>query len=367
MEQKSYNKIKIKVDTLIKKCLKNNVFTGCSVGFIEVFGGTATGDIYNYGFDNEQKKRVVDLKSVYDLASLTKPLVTVLSVLSLVQNKALALNDTVEKFFTNSRSPQSDITIYQLLNHSSGLPAHRQYHKKLEKIKTNNRGKKVVEWILTEELFSKQDKINVYSDLGYILLGNIIEKVSGYTLDEYWQSQISIPLKLHKALFFAQSKKRGLAPYVYTGCCSKTKERLSGVVNDDNCRALGGIAGHAGLFGTISGVLALCEHILLNCSDSKVLDLFDVDTVSKLFEQKCGSWLYGFDTPTVGISSSGKYFSTESIGHLGFTGTSFWLDLLEGIGVVFLTNRVATGPDLSKIKKMRPLLHNAIMEELLLR
>jgi len=366
MEKRPYNLLKKKIDELMEEALKSHVFTACSVGFFVRENKMIEGNIFNYGFSGEKQDIFpVDERTVFDLASLTKPIVTSLSVLSLLEEGKLKKNDKVGYFFKTSLSQHNEIKIKHLLTHSSGLPAHRTYYKNLLNLPYADRMDQCIDWILKENLLFKPGDNNLYSDLGFILLGKIIEKVSGEKLDEYWKRKIVISLELDKGLFFASKQKTGPKVCVNTGICSWSQERLCGTVNDDNCRALGGVAGHAGLFGSAHALLSLCENILLQFKGDSQHPSYSSELIRKLLSNKEGPWVFGFDTPTGNFSSSGKHFSDMTVGHLGFTGTSFWIDLQRGIAIVLLTNRVNCGENLTPIKKLRPLLHDTIMEFLI--
>lgn len=355
-----------KLDTVLNDAIKKKVFSACSVGYFRINEQVMDGDILHYGRAGAGEGiSVVDDNTVFDLASLTKPLVTSLSMLALIEEKRIHVNEKMDKFFKVRVPGQSKISLLHLLTHFSGLPAHRPFYKKLISLSFTERMDSLIAWILEENLLGTPGIENIYSDLGFILLGRIIEKVSGETLDEYWRRKIVFPLALDKDLFFASKQKTGSRVYVPTGECEWSKTRLYGEVHDDNCRALGGVAGHAGLFGTAKAVLALCENIVLQYSGRRDHPSYSSHTLRSALNNKKGTWRFGFDTPSAGMSSSGRYFSELSIGHLGFTGTSFWIDLQRGIAVVFLTNRVVGGEDITPIKKLRPVVHDTIMEDLL--
>lgn len=174
-----------------------------------------------------------------------------------------------------------------------------------------------------------------------------------------------MPLELNEHLFFPKEGQLDIAECAATEACAWTHRRLCGTVHDDNCRLMGGQAGHAGLFGTLEGVLRLCG-VLYRCWHGKEEKLpVSADIFQKVTARVGRStWSCGFDTPTKLYSSSGKYFSKTTIGHLGFTGTSFWMDLERGIWIVLLTNRVCPTRKNEKIKRLRPRLHDLIMEKL---
>ncbi len=366
MEKSEQYLLKKETDKLLQNALKRRVFTACSVGYFENNNGVIEGDFISCGsVEAGQGLSPVNELTIFDLASLTKPLVTSLCLLALLQEGKLHLEDKIANFFDTSLPVHRKITVLQLLTHSSGLPAHRPYYKKLVEIPIQERKGILTKWILSENtLFEPGDK-NLYSDLGYILLGRIIEKVSGESLNEYWEKKITKPLDLHKGLYFASERKKGTEVYAPTGKYENSKIKLYGQVHDDNCRALGGVAGHAGLFGSAKAVLSLCENIFLQFLGIRSHPSYSSEILKKVLSDKSGDRRFGFDTPTAGFSSCGRYFSELTIGHLGFTGTSFWIDLQRGIAVVFLTNRVIYEESLTSIKKLRPSLHDTIMEILI--
>lgn len=355
------------LESVICKYLKNNVFTACSLGVYRTKSRAQSEHTCFYGTAGKaESKNGLDKDAVFDLASLTKPLVTVLSFWTLVEEGRCHIGDSLAKFFSPSVPiDKKAITIYQLLTHSSGLPPHQPYYENLTGLNESSRENRVVDWILNEKLQYEPGTETLYSDLGFILLGRIIEIVSGESLDGYWQRKIISHLQLGRDLFFASRKETDHYVYVPTGSCIWSNMSLYGYVHDDNCRALGGVAGHAGLFGTLGGVLKLCKELLLLYNGESEKFPFSQDTLHKMLENKKGEWFCGFDSPTPPLSSSGRYFSEKTIGHLGFTGTSFWIDLLQGVIVVLLTNRVYCGEELTGIKEFRPLIHDMIMEKLI--
>jgi len=225
----------------------------------------------------------------------------------------------------------------------------------------------MVDYILYEPLAYEPGSQELYSDLGFILLGHAIEVLSGESLDVFWQNNVVLPLSLDDTLLFSPHRKQIRDSLVApTEVCPWTKKMLCGEVHDENCRSLGGVAGHAGLFGTIEGVLSICSHLLRQWRGDAVHPYYSSDLLRYIFEYRPDSaWRYGFDTPSKVNSSSGQFFSSRSVGHLGFTGTSFWIDLEKGVGVVLLTNRVHPNRANEKIRKFRPLFHNTLMQLLI--
>ena len=369
MERDSCRDIYRKLDLLINKTIKNSVFTACSIGFSMMNQRGVFRDIYSWGktdFGSYGKKAVKT--TFFDMASLTKPIVTALCIVALIEEEKISLDDTLSCCLgVACPFDKIKIKIVHLLSHSSGLPAHKPYYIKLINYPLAKRNEKIIEWILKEKLCCEPGEKAVYSDLGYILLGYVIEKISGQNLDSYWKRKIIEPLKLEKSLFFLNETNLTQNEYVVTGNCAWSKVKLCGVVHDDNCRSLGGVAGHAGLFGSAEGLLSLCEHLIEQFKGRKKHPSYSSSSLMRFSEKREGSsWALGFDTPTPGLSSSGNYFSQKSIGHLGFTGTSFWIDLQRDIAVIMLTNRVSCGENVEKIRELRPVVHDIIMERLIL-
>lgn len=353
-----------KIDELFLKALNNKVFSGASIAISTVDNEGVDRKIINYGFTHfNEIKKVIDNRTFFDLASLTKPLVTACSLLVLQKEGKISINDPISKFYKNNNCKTKDIELWQLLGHCSGLPAHREYFKELSNTPGDERKEKIIESILDENLLSNPGGKCIYSDLGFILLGNIIEKVSGHKLSQYWNKNICEPLRLSEELIFTLNSPKPSYDFAITGKCGWDGGLLKGVVHDDNCRFLGGVAGHAGLFGTNKGVAALCEVLLLQLKNTENCSVFEKSELSKWVKKLDGkNWSLGFDTPAALGSSCGKYFSKKSIGHLGFTGVSFWIDIEKGVSISLLTNRVLTDDDNRAIKLFRPRIHDTIMK-----
>ena len=364
---KNYSQsFKRRLGTAIDLYIKEKVFPGAAIGISYLVEGEFQRATFCYG-KIDDSENLVDTNTFYDLASLTKPLVTVFSILALIEEKKIGWNEKLDSLLSQSiPKDKKNISLLNLMSHSSGLPAHRKYYLSLSTIPPEERKKEIIDAIAKEELLYKNGEKNIYSDLGYILLGNIIEKKSGMGMEEFWNKKIINPINLQNTLFFPKNKKSTGIIFASTGYCSDINKNLYGTVHDDNCRFMGGVAGHAGLFGTVEGVLAFSENIVKGYSDWYKHPSFSNTNLRKVLERQPHSeWALGFDTPHPETSSSGRYFSFPSVGHLGFTGTSFWIDLKRKIAIVFLTNRVFYGVENEKIKTVRPQVHNLIMEEIL--
>lgn len=361
MDSRAVEKLHSLLMEVVEEQLEKNVFSGCCIGVLD--GGNKY--VFHFGKNGSKKDNAdVEENSFFDLASLTKPLVTSLCLLSLAQSGELSLEEPLDNFFRLRGEHHKQITLHHLAEHAAGFAAHRAFYRELSKVPLAKRKERLLELILSEGLVYLPGKGFLYSDLGFMLLGLVIEKVSGLTLDRYWKKEIISPLGLENGLDFTNSSSLRNTIFCATGVCPWSNMELYGRVNDDNCRALGGVAGHAGLFATGPALLGLCEKLLKIYTGEYQHPAFSLEPVRERFEEGVERWALGFDTPTGVVSSSGRYFSPMTIGHLGFTGTSFWIDLLKQRGVIFLTNRVLSTKDMSHIQALRPRIHDIIMAEL---
>jgi CubicO group peptidase (beta-lactamase class C family) len=309
----------------------------------------------SYGNTGSPEGDPVTAHTLFDLASLTKVLATTPSWMLMSTADPEILDRPLAFWFRESPRDKRKITPRHLLAHSSGLPAWRPYY-----LFSYGQGSTAspAEKILAEPLQYETGQDSVYSDLGFMLLAAIVESHTGRSLNEFTRERIYEPLGLTDQLMFhPRPDERRIA--------LTRRGDPPGIVNDLNCRAIGGACGHAGLFGTAAGVGCLGNEILLGLKsdesffDPKVMRVF---CTRAGFVEGCTRAL-GFDTPSEKESSSGSFFSPTSVGHTGFTGTSLWIDPERDLIVVLLTNRVFMGESDLRIKTFRPLLHDSIMHE----
>ena len=315
-------------------------------------------------------------ETIYDLASLTKPLATTTALVRLVQDGRVGTDDPVQRHVEELKgSAVGDATIYHLLTHSAGLPAWRPLYERIAEEDRCTPGllggpgavKMALASIKQEPLEAPPGARSVYSDLGFILLGILVERASGSTLGAYCRRAVFEPMGA--SLSF---RGPGDAAFSDLALVAPTEDDpwrgrlLRGEVHDENAYALGGAAGHAGLFGTASAVSAVVGHWLDGyMGRSRVLPSDLVKRFTARQEGIAGSsWALGWDTPTV-PSSSGSRFSPASFGHLGYTGTSVWVDPSIELEVVLLSNRVHPTRRNEAIKQFRPLIHDVIYGELI--
>ncbi|MCK5696416.1 MAG: serine hydrolase [Desulfobacula sp.] len=324
----------------------------------------------SYGMADIFEKRKMRTDSIFDLASLTKPLATTLALSKLIEREQLFLDQKIGSILKEFKtSPKADITIDMLLRHTSGFPAHREYFKKI--IKTDKNPQQYLRQLLVDEVLENRiDECQVYSDLGFMVLSWIIEKIACQRLDLFVSEQIYSPLEIDNLFFIdIDLKKVKLNQYqkkiVATQICPWREKKLLGEVDDDNAWSVGGIEGHAGLFGDAISIYKLCCEIL-NALQDKPTKLLAPNIIKSFMQKKNQhDMVAGFDTPLRKNSSSGQFFSSSSVGHLGFTGTSFWIDPETSIIIIFLTNRVHPLRFNEGLKKFRPQIHDLIYTQLL--
>ena len=364
MDEKGLHCLQEEVKKNLLKYLINEVYSAASLAVSTYRHETFTNTIISVGTSGKNDEYEVDQATVFDLASLTKPFVTLPSVLHLIDQGKISWNEPLDSLLeTPLDNRYAKVDLHSLLCHCSGFTAHRNFWKDLKSIKEDSKKKWLLDNILDEGLVYETGGGHLYSDVGYILLGYMVEKKSGLGLDSYWRDKIAEPAGVEEMLFFpTQKEPKNLKRWVQTGQCRWTRRPLLGLVDDDNCRALGGVAGHAGLFGTSAGVLKLCKEYLNIYNHRKSRLPISAETFKRASTQVGDSeWSCGFNLPSPSGSSSGSYFSKNSLGHLGFTGVSFWIDVNKQVVISLLTNRVRQGDDTSGIKKVRPALHDLVI------
>jgi serine-type D-Ala-D-Ala carboxypeptidase len=309
----------------------------------------------------------VSTQTIFDLASLTKPLATTLAVLKLMERDQLTLDHTLGDFMIPCRgTDKADISVRHLLYHNSGLPDYRPFFKELVQETPSKRRELMLIHILDEPLANPVGEKVVYSDLGFILLRGLVEIASRSRLDDIVRHDVYCPLKLSNLFFVDVDKPLPRDRFAATENCPWRKTQIQGVVSDENAFVVGGVDGHAGLFGTAADVHGLLLELMATYFSDSFHRIIQPDLMREFLDYGKGTdRALGFDRPAASGSSSGSGFSPNSVGHLGFTGTSFWMDLDRSIIIVLLTNRVHPSRDNEKIKTFRPVLHDAVMEALL--
>ena len=302
-------------------------------------------------------------ETIYDLASLTKVAATTPACMILYDRGRLSLEQPLVEIlpeFAGAGSSQNDerrrkVTLRMLLAHSSGLPAY------VKLFETASSKEELIRQALAIPLVADPGTHAEYSDIGFILLGEALERITGEPLDRFCRREIYAPLALSRMTYCPPDDWKPLIPPTQDSQPNRGHV-LQGEVNDENCFVMGGVAGHAGCFST-----ALDVSVFAQCMLQKGTPLFGSKTV-EIFTCREDfppgtSRALGWDTPSQ-PSQSGKYFSSRSYGHLGYTGTSLWINPERQLSITLLTNR--TWPDRSSqaIKNFRPAFHDLIVEAL---
>lgn len=351
------------IEKLIKTALEEKVFPG-GVLLASKQGEIIVQEAFGYtDFDNDMS---VNPDTIYDLASLTKPLATTLAVMHLMGTSGLHLEQTLGDLLPACiGTDKAGITVEHLLAHQSGLPDYRPYWKELAGITTSERDADLKKRLVLEQLLHPIGSKPLYSDLGFMYLRWVVEQVSGIKMNLLMEKEIYRPLGIEE-LFFPDAGGLATDRFAPTEMCAWRKKLVQGVVHDENAYAVGGIDGHAGLFGTAPAVHDLLWKVLCAYAGKSPNSRLPQKHVLTFLNFGQGQErALGFDRPTQPGSSSGQHFSENSVGHLGFTGTSFWMDLEKNIIVVLLTNRIHPTRENEKIKIFRPVIHDAVMESIL--
>ena len=326
--------------------------------------------------------------TLFDLASLTKVVATTTAAAILYQRGLLELEapiiGTVPEFLSPTDPRRRDVTFRMLLAHSSGLPAYEKLF-----LKVGSR-EALLGAAFTMPLSADPGTRAEYSDIGFIILGTALERIAQEPLDGFCQREIFGPLAMTGTTFNPPAEMRGQIPptaderleqYGSGTCAIETPATsatssdnpgtarstfrnriIQGEVQDENASVLGGVAGHAGLFSTANDI-ACFAHAMLE-GGGPILRPETVELFTRRESEPAGtSRALGWDTPS-SPSQSGKHFGARSYGHLGYTGTSLWIDPDRQLSITLLTNR--TWPDCSNqaIKQVRPRFHDAVVEGL---
>ena len=304
--------------------------------------------------------------TVFDLASLTKPLVTSLSLIKLVSEGLIGLENRIGDILTEAPDFLKPVTLKHLLCHCGGVADWSPLYLKCMKYKCRYAKKILRNQITALPKAYEPGAKTLYSDVGFMFLEWIIELIVKKSLASFWSENFAVPLNLKNSFIGTENRPERLHQDIFaaTELSPLRGKVLQGEVHDDNAWFACGYSGHAGLFCTMQELYTIMsmirEHYI-----NKRNDFFDIDTVKKfLCRQNSmgnGRFALGWDMPG-DLSSAGEHFSSNSVGHLGFTGTSVWWDLDKDIIVIFLSNRIHPSAKNNKIKEFRPILHNTVRE-----
>lgn len=311
-------------------------------------------------FTYEAASPAVTAETVYDLASVTKVIATATACMILYERGLLKLEQPIAELLPGFASQQDaarrrQITLRMLLAHSSGLPAY------VRLFQTAHNKDELLQQALRVPLTADPGTRAEYSDIGFILLGQAIEKLSGEPLDQFCQREIFAKLNLAQTCFNPSADLKSAIPPTEDDRTFRHR-LIQGEVNDENASVMGGVAGHAGCFSTALDVLVFAQCMLSGGTPLVKKETLEIFTRRQ--DSPTGtSRALGWDTPSQ-PSQSGKYFSSRSYGHLGYTGTSLWIDPDRQLSVTLLTNRTWPDRGSQSIKQIRPAFHDAVIEAL---
>ena len=348
---------------VIERAIADKAFPGATVAI------GYRGKVSLHAFGNLSyvaNSAAIETHTMYDIASLTKVVATTTLVAKLAEGDfpvPLDLDARVERYLPEwATGPQPEwrhqVTVRHLLTHTSGLPAFKEYWR------TSKNKQDTLTKIFAEPLEYEPGTKEIYSDLGIILMAEIIERLTGRTLDDLARTYIFAPLAMKDTMFRPpKTLWPSIAP---TEIDNNLRHRLvQGEVHDENAFAIGGVSGHAGLFSTAPDLAAFCQMLLNGgvYAHHRILRRSTIAQFTTPQQLSSGTRTLGWAVPTEG-GSSGHYFSVHSFGHTGFTGTSIWIDPDRQLFVVLLTNRVHPTRENQKIAQLRPAFHDAVMQAL---
>lgn len=331
----------------------------------------------------------VSADTVYDLASLTKPLVTALLVYQAIGRGLVRwetpLTELLPEFTEGGPDPRrQQVSVERLLGHAGGFPAHRRFFESIgEAGLAGDALEQMADLVAREPLENEPGDVAVYTDLGFILLGRMLERLHGVGLAELFERDVLRPLALTEPMFADPVATRGgadrpaglwprLTRTAPAGRCLWRGRVIHGAVQDENTHAMGGVAGHAGLFGTARGVHRIAAALVeasgdLAATRADTPGICNSDVLGHAWATSAApetTWRLGWDSPTPGASSAGARVGSAAVGHLGYTGTSLWIDRERKVHVVLLTNRVHPDRRNEAIRQFRPAFHDAVFSAL---
>jgi CubicO group peptidase (beta-lactamase class C family) len=348
---------------VLEEAINARAFPGCAFGVLAKDKIVLADALGRFTYD--EAAPAVTAETRYDVASITKVAATTAAAMLLHQRGLLDLETPLHELlpgFAAKRAaddPARRVKLRHLLAHNSGLPGYVEF------FRMASTPEALLNACLDLPLEAEPGSRAVYSDPGFILLGKALEALTGEALATWVPREIFLPLGLASTGFTPPSAARSAIPPTEENTSFRHR-RVQGEVQDENAWVLGGAAGHAGVFSNVPDLLRLAQEVLRATASKGDARLYDATTI-ELFARRQGpegsSRALGWDTPSQ-KSSSGQHFSRHSIGHLGFSGCSLWIDLDATIAVALLTNRTWPNRQCQLIRQVRPAFHNAIREAL---
>jgi beta-N-acetylhexosaminidase len=339
----------LEIDMIMQQAINDSVFPGGVVGVMKN-GVLAWNE--GYGYHDYTKTRRTEANDIYDVASLTKPVVTTTAIMKLHSEGRVDVTDPVHRYIEEySEGEKRDITIEHLLLHTSGLPAFREY---VDELQTRE---EIVHAVRNEPLINSPGEEYVYSDLGFILLAEIAEEISGMRIDSYIRSQVFYPMGMSSSFFNPKQVGRWVSNRIPPTEVDTTYRHMTvrAEAHDERAWYMDGVAGHAGLFSSARD-LGIYAYMLLNGGDYAGRNYLSPETIELFTSERSpiNQRAYGFDRKSDGFSTAGELTGHDTFGHTGFTGTSLWIDPDEEIAIILLTNRAyphrSYGREISRIR-----------------
>lgn len=351
----------VQIDMVMQKAIDDSVFPG---GVVAVMRHGALVWEQGYGYHDYHKTRAVRSTDIYDLASVSKVMATTTSIMKLVDDGMLSLDDPVAKYIEEfDNDEKGKITIRQFLLHTSGLPAYRIY---VDILRTRS---ELLNAIKNEPLINEPGEEYVYSDLGFILLAEIVDIVSGKRVDQFVRDEIHHPMGMHSTWYNPANGGNPVLNRIPPTEIDTVYLRgvVHGRVHDERSYFMDGIAGHAGLFSSVQDI-AKYAFMLLNGGYYGGHQYFTPEIIEYFTGHRSdiNHRGLGFDRKNDDdFSTAGEYTGENTFGHLGFTGTSLWVDPDEDIAIILLTNR--TYPNRSygrRISEIRAEISDTVMKSI---
>ena len=348
------------IDMIMQKAIDDSVFPGGVVGVMRK--GTLVWQ-RGYGYHDYNKTRAVQHTDIYDLASVTKIMATTTAIMKLANDGKLSIDDPVSAYISEyDTDDKRDITIRHFLLHTSGLPAFRIY---VDVMRTRA---ELLDAVRNEPLINRPGEHYIYSDLGYILLAEIIEKVSGKRIDQYVRDELYGPLGMRATWFNPELAPGNIANRIPPTEIDIVYARglVHRKVHDERAYYMDGIAGHAGLFSSVQD-MARYAFMLMNGGSYTGRQFLSPEIIDYFtrHQSPINQRALGFDRKSEGFSTAGQLTGPRTFGHTGFTGTSFWVDPDAEIAIILLTNRTFPNRNYgSNISRVRAAVADAVMNSI---
>ncbi|PID57386.1 hypothetical protein CSB45_07630 [candidate division KSB3 bacterium] len=362
------------IDRVLEQALENGSTPGIALLVIK-----NQDCVYRKAFGHAQiypERRPLSVETLFDIASLTKVIASTTAIMLLIQDQKISLDDPLTKFLPEF--PCEQISLRQVLTHCAGFTAHLPFYEYVQEaaqeqgeelddfIGSSEAKNLLIRLICQTDLLYTPGTFTKYSDLGFLLLGQVIENISGAPLDRFCDDAIFGPLGMKNTFYQALHGNRRTGDFAATEFCDWRRRVICGEVHDENACIMGGVAGHAGLFSTLDDLQRFMLR-LIACWHGQD-EFIRQEIVTTFFRRqdlvKDSTRALGWDTPSRNMrekASGGTLIAETSIGHTGFTGTSIWFDPTRDITIVLLANRIHPSRHNTTFLKMRPRIHDTVV------